>query len=314
MKKYVVRNLIQAGTVVIEGDIKDITNLIFRLLSHYKKYELNQKEFHTLDRDKKKNKTLLKNYQHYILPDTVKFNESKNLNTSRVDWRYLDQVVVEEVSPQNIFEDLQFDKINVDLSKVYCIDQRLVSTKNESSVDKIKEVLCKAFEKYILDEELYDNRLELWRKNYVEAEAKGEVALKAFNQSNPRPSKGNIYVSEVTYAVSQKPVELQDFFNLKKDYHERFFGNPYMMIDMPMMRRSRLMVNEEIQLEQNPDNSNNSIIRDLKNLRIESLRNNTKKDNLNIVPFKDKMEKAIADLQKRWETNLEDVKPANNVA
>ena len=313
MKKYVVRNLIQSGNIVIEGDIKDITSMIFNLLSCYQKREINQKEFHTLDRDKKKNRTLLKNFQHYILPDTIKFNDSKNLKTSRVDWRYLDQVSIEEITPKNIFPDIQFCNIKDDLSQVYFLDQRLVSTKSES-IDKIKKTLSKAFEKYILDEELYDHRLEVWRKNYVEAEAKGEVALKAFNEANPRPTKGNVYVSEITYAANQKPLELNDVFNLKKNYYERFFGNPYMMMhhidDIPFMRRNRHTVDEENQ----QGASNNSIIKDIHNLRIDSLRKDSKLD-INIISFKDKMEKAVADLQKRWEINLEDVKPVtNNVA
>jgi hypothetical protein len=62
---------------------------------------------------------------------------------------------------------------------------KIVDMQSPEDTTKIMEYLAK----YIDSIEFYDQRLDLWKKNYVEAEAQGVDALNNYKAKSPRPVK-----------------------------------------------------------------------------------------------------------------------------
>lgn len=323
-KRYVVQNLVTSGSVVIEADIKEIMAMVMQLVECNNKYDLSQKEFFLLDSDKRKNKTKLKNFSHYILPERIKINETKYLNTRNIDWRYFHKLSVEEVSDQVIFPDSTLEGIK-DLNKesnVFVInDNILVSTQKPLNIEKVKQNIFETLKKYVLDEELYDDRVDAWKKSYVDAENKGEVALKAFNEKNPRPTSGDEVVENLSQVgKNNTPLKLGKIFDLSPPQH---FFNPYFMFPPSRnffkglsIKNNNASNNESmmnIDPPYNPHVEESSFFKDMKKIEHEYLRKLLKKENLKVISFKEHMEDKVQKLKQRWEQNLEDI-PQNKVA
>lgn len=167
---------------------------------------------------KKKKKNSKTKFEPYAPPKTLKLKPNLEVDVSNfIDNNTMKNVQAEEAKLSHFIS----MKPDDDISKLLLIDQQDYCLKVFSSLTKeqLKDKIVNWLTKYVDDEEFFDERTNLWRKKYVEAEFKGTEALANFLKERPRPERGL-----KTLKIENKDYDVNDFLGRVDPY---FRHSPY---------------------------------------------------------------------------------------
>lgn len=270
--KVLIRNLnnYNEKNVALELEVEQSTNLVKELLNIKNKIDKSDEaeaQHRTFHRKKRKPPV----FNRYEPPQTIKINEQISIRTHEIDWNYINQVEVVSFTLD------RFVKVapDADLKKTFVIklkhNDKVVVFAN--SKEEVVQAIKIAVAKYVDNEEFYSERIQNWRKKYVEAETQGVEALEKFKINNSRPQYG-----ENTFKVGNDTLNVSDFIDIKKNWLERsLFNNPYIFPD------SRFNISPfNFQPEKQDQNSSNEIFRKIENERFDFLRKDLNELNIKI--------------------------------
>ena len=294
MARVLIKNLIYNNVAcdLSIAEIVELQNNFNNLKQTYQKLQKYENDTFFIKGKNKKQK-IEKLGPAPVVPETIKVG-NLILSTKDFTLNSTQNLVISEISLDHFISNLEERRKDKQMYKIGTNHDGQIYFMDHTSKDKIKKTIKDYLKAFIDCEDFFSHRLNLWKENYVKAEALGEDELKKYLEVSPRPEQ----LSETFKVFGVK----MDVFDFLRRPHMRMFGMPMHYIDLYMMDKMNFMRRRD-QKDLSTNDSQNKINDEIvkaQNEAITQMRNELENMKLEIYNENEYLEIKYKQLNEKW--------------